>query len=316
MRPAEQDGYGLDAMWNDDFHHTAVVALTGRNEAYYSDYRGTAQELASAVRWGFLYQGQRYAWQKQRAGDAGAGSVRRALRDLSGEPRSGREHGARRAAGGERRSRPAAGDDGAAAARRRARRCCSRGRSGGRPDRFSTSPTTTRSWPPRSRRAGSTSCRSSRRSRRRRSAPRCPRPARPRPSRRASSTGPSASGTRPPSRCTAICSALRREDPAFAAGRRELVHAGGAGRPGAGAAVLRAGGRADAGRSAADRQPRARPRPRLGGRAAARAAGRTALAHGWSSEEPRYGGSGTAPVETDEGLRLPGHAAIVLAPQA
>ena len=36
-------------MWNDDFHHTARVALTGRNEAYYSDYRGTAQELASAV---------------------------------------------------------------------------------------------------------------------------------------------------------------------------------------------------------------------------------------------------------------------------
>jgi maltooligosyltrehalose trehalohydrolase len=36
----------------------------------------------------------------------------------------------------------------------------------------------------------------------------------------------------------------------------------------------------------------------------------------WSSEEPRYGGSGTAPVETEEGLRLPGHAAIVLAPGA
>ena len=35
----------------------------------------------------------------------------------------------------------------------------------------------------------------------------------------------------------------------------------------------------------------------------------------WSSEEPRYGGGGTAPVETDEGLRLPGHAAIVLAPE-
>ena len=55
-------------MWNDDFHHTAVVALTGRNEAYYSDYLGTPQELASAVRWGFLYQGQRYAWQKKGRG--------------------------------------------------------------------------------------------------------------------------------------------------------------------------------------------------------------------------------------------------------
>jgi maltooligosyltrehalose trehalohydrolase len=36
----------------------------------------------------------------------------------------------------------------------------------------------------------------------------------------------------------------------------------------------------------------------------------------WSSEDPRYGGGGTAPVETDDGLRLAGHTAIVLAPEA
>ena len=40
VRPAERGGYGLDALWNDDFHHSATVALTGRHEAYYSDYRG------------------------------------------------------------------------------------------------------------------------------------------------------------------------------------------------------------------------------------------------------------------------------------
>jgi maltooligosyltrehalose trehalohydrolase len=62
------DGCGLDALWNDDFHHSAVVALTGRNEAYYTDYRGTPQELISAVRWGFLYQGQHYAWQGKARG--------------------------------------------------------------------------------------------------------------------------------------------------------------------------------------------------------------------------------------------------------
>jgi maltooligosyltrehalose trehalohydrolase len=59
---------GVDALWNDDFHHTAVVALTGRAQAYYSDYRGRPQELISALRWGFLFQGQRYAWQKKRRG--------------------------------------------------------------------------------------------------------------------------------------------------------------------------------------------------------------------------------------------------------
>ena len=67
-RAPERGGYGLDALWNDDFHHSARVALTGRNEAYYSDYLGAPQELLSAVRWGFLYQGQRYEWQRKRRG--------------------------------------------------------------------------------------------------------------------------------------------------------------------------------------------------------------------------------------------------------
>ena len=40
VRPVDKDGYGMDALWNDDFHHTAGVALTGRNEAYYTDYLG------------------------------------------------------------------------------------------------------------------------------------------------------------------------------------------------------------------------------------------------------------------------------------
>jgi maltooligosyltrehalose trehalohydrolase len=68
VRPPERGGYGLDAAWNDDFHHSAVVAATGHNAAYYSDHRGSPQELVSAVKWGFLFQGQRYHWQKQRRG--------------------------------------------------------------------------------------------------------------------------------------------------------------------------------------------------------------------------------------------------------
>jgi maltooligosyltrehalose trehalohydrolase len=68
VRPVEQGGYGLDALSNDDFHHSAVVALTGRNEAYYTDYHGTPQELISAVKYGYLYQGQHYSWQKKRRG--------------------------------------------------------------------------------------------------------------------------------------------------------------------------------------------------------------------------------------------------------
>jgi len=61
-------GFGLDAMWNDDYHHAARVALTGRREGYLHDYEGTPQEFVSALRRGFLFQGQYYAWQKQRRG--------------------------------------------------------------------------------------------------------------------------------------------------------------------------------------------------------------------------------------------------------
>ena len=66
-----EGGYGLDALWNDDFHHSARVALTGRNEAYYTDYLGTPQEFISAAKYGYLYQGQRYTWQKKRRGTPG-----------------------------------------------------------------------------------------------------------------------------------------------------------------------------------------------------------------------------------------------------
>lgn len=68
LKPEDEGGCDLDALWNDDFHHTAIVALTGRREAYYTDYRGTPQELVSAARHGFLYQGQYYVWQDQRRG--------------------------------------------------------------------------------------------------------------------------------------------------------------------------------------------------------------------------------------------------------
>jgi len=77
IKPIEHGGFGIDALWNDDYHHTAMVALTGKADAYYSDYRGTAQELLSAVKYGYLYQGQWYRWQAKRRGTSALG-VRRA----------------------------------------------------------------------------------------------------------------------------------------------------------------------------------------------------------------------------------------------
>jgi maltooligosyltrehalose trehalohydrolase len=62
IQPVAAGGYGLDAVWSDDFHHSASVAMTGRAEAYFRAHAGTPQELISAVKRGYLYQGQPHAW--------------------------------------------------------------------------------------------------------------------------------------------------------------------------------------------------------------------------------------------------------------
>jgi maltooligosyltrehalose trehalohydrolase len=58
VEPQDAGGFGLDGLWNDDFHHACHVAATGKTESYYADFAGTPQELVSATKWGFLYQGQ------------------------------------------------------------------------------------------------------------------------------------------------------------------------------------------------------------------------------------------------------------------
>lgn len=73
VRPCAQGGDDLDALWNDDFHHSAIVALTGRDEAYYTDYRGNPQEFISAAKYGYLFQGQPYLWQDARRGEPAYG---------------------------------------------------------------------------------------------------------------------------------------------------------------------------------------------------------------------------------------------------
>jgi maltooligosyltrehalose trehalohydrolase len=73
VRPRSEGGDDLDGMWNDDFHHSAMVALTGRKEAYFGDYRGVPQELISAAKHGFLYQGQALSWRKALRGSPSIG---------------------------------------------------------------------------------------------------------------------------------------------------------------------------------------------------------------------------------------------------
>jgi maltooligosyltrehalose trehalohydrolase len=71
LRSPARGGYGLDAAWNDDFHHVARVAVTGNATHYFSDYHGSPQEFVSLARWGYLYQGQYNARQQRRRGTPG-----------------------------------------------------------------------------------------------------------------------------------------------------------------------------------------------------------------------------------------------------
>lgn len=68
LLPPERGGFGIDGMWNDDFHHAASVALRGSRDGYLFDYTGRAQEFVSCAKYGFLYQGQRYHWQDKPRG--------------------------------------------------------------------------------------------------------------------------------------------------------------------------------------------------------------------------------------------------------
>ncbi|MBV8069072.1 MAG: malto-oligosyltrehalose trehalohydrolase [Acidobacteriaceae bacterium] len=79
IKRIEDGGYGLDALWNDDYHHSAVVALTAKADAYYTDYHGTPQEFVSSSKYGYLYQGQWYRWQKKRRGSPALGMPRAAM---------------------------------------------------------------------------------------------------------------------------------------------------------------------------------------------------------------------------------------------
>ena len=53
------NGWGLDGVWADDFHHVVRRMLAGDSYSYYADFEGTATELAAIIRTGWFYTGQR-----------------------------------------------------------------------------------------------------------------------------------------------------------------------------------------------------------------------------------------------------------------
>jgi maltooligosyltrehalose trehalohydrolase len=67
IRSRESGGYGLDAQWNDDFHHALHALLTGEKTGYYQDF-STIQQLAKAFREGFVYSGDYSPYRRHRQG--------------------------------------------------------------------------------------------------------------------------------------------------------------------------------------------------------------------------------------------------------
>jgi len=64
---SEVGGWGLDASWNDDFHHALHVLMTGERNGYYEDFSGV-EDLARAFRDGFIYAGQYSTFRQKRHG--------------------------------------------------------------------------------------------------------------------------------------------------------------------------------------------------------------------------------------------------------
>ncbi len=76
IRPRAQGGYGLDAQWNDGFHHAISALLTGENTGYYADY-GKFSQVAKAYRDGYVYTGEYSRYRHRRHGSSTAGLERR-----------------------------------------------------------------------------------------------------------------------------------------------------------------------------------------------------------------------------------------------
>jgi len=67
VTPVANHGLGMDAQWNDDFHHSVHALVTGERDGYYGDF-GRADDLARAMGQGFVYEGQYSLFRQRRFG--------------------------------------------------------------------------------------------------------------------------------------------------------------------------------------------------------------------------------------------------------
>jgi maltooligosyltrehalose trehalohydrolase len=67
IRAREAGGFGMDAQWSDDFHHSLHSVLTGEHSGYYKDF-GSLTQLSTALQRGFVYAGERSPYRSRAHG--------------------------------------------------------------------------------------------------------------------------------------------------------------------------------------------------------------------------------------------------------
>lgn len=72
LRSREEGGYGLDAQWNDDFHHSLRTLLTDERTGYYMDF-GRTGDFVKALDEGFVYSWQYSAYRRRHHGSSSRG---------------------------------------------------------------------------------------------------------------------------------------------------------------------------------------------------------------------------------------------------
>jgi maltooligosyltrehalose trehalohydrolase len=58
LEPPEKGGWGFDAVWSDDYHHSMRVSQTGEQQYFLSMFRGNAEEIGKILQRGWLYSGE------------------------------------------------------------------------------------------------------------------------------------------------------------------------------------------------------------------------------------------------------------------
>jgi len=67
IRRPEMGGYGLDAQWSDDIHHSLHTVLTGEQSGYYKDF-GSLEDVATSMQRPYVYAGRHSPFRRRSHG--------------------------------------------------------------------------------------------------------------------------------------------------------------------------------------------------------------------------------------------------------